>query len=138
MFFTPSLNFITKREINENNQDPLLDVDALLIDDDWELLKRSENHAVYRKAETEYDIIDILYKKTSTGEHTFSISLSLLQRNMHTQLLSGTKQMFEYMCNFIEHYSQERAHKQHLEANRRYLNYRYYLDQCIGKIYNLH
>ena len=61
MFFTPSLNFITKREINENNQDPLLDVDALLIDDDWELLKRSENHAVYRKAETEYDIIDILY-----------------------------------------------------------------------------
>ena len=120
MFFTPSLNFITKREINENNQDPLLDIDALLIDDDWELLKRSENHAVYRKAETEYDIIDISYKKTSTGEHTFSISLPLITtKYAYSTSLSGTKQMFEYMCNFIEHYSQERAHKQQLEANIR-------------------
>ena len=120
MFKTPPLDLITKREINENNQDPLLDIDALLTDDDWELLKRSKNHVVYRKTATEYDIIDILHKKTSTGEHTFSISLPLITtKYAYSTSISGSKQMFEYMCNFIEHYSQERAHIQHLEANMR-------------------
>ena len=120
MFKTPSLNFITKREINENNQDPLLDIDALLLDDDWELLKRSEHHAVYRKIATEYDIIDISHKTTITGEHTFSVSLPLITtKYAYSTSLSGSKQMFEYMCNFIEHYAQERAHAQQLETNMR-------------------
>lgn len=120
MFKTPSLNFITKREINENNQDPLLDIDALLLDDDWELLKRSEHHAVYRKIATEYDIIDISHKTTTTGEHTFSVSLPLITtKYAYSTSLSGSKQMFEYMCNFIEHYAQERAHAQQLETNMR-------------------
>ena len=110
MFKTPALDFIATREINEENEDPLLDIDALLIDDNWELLKRSANHAVYRKAETDYDIIDISHKTTTSGEHSFFVSLPLITtRYAYSTHIYGSKQMFEYLCEFVEHYSQEKG-----------------------------
>jgi hypothetical protein len=120
MFKTPRLDFIHKRDINETNDDPLLDIDAVLADENWEILKRSEDHAVYRKTCTEYDIIDVSHKKTIEGQHIFYVSVPMITtKYAYSTSISGSQNMFNYMCTFIEHYSHARAHSQALDANMR-------------------
>jgi hypothetical protein len=120
MFKTPRLDFIHKRDINETTEDPLLDIDALLADENWEILKRSEHHAVYRKTCTDYDIIDVSHKKTIEGQHVFNVSVPMVTaRYAYSTSIPGTLNMFNYMCTFIEHYSHARGYNQTLDANMR-------------------
>jgi hypothetical protein len=120
MFKTPRLDIISKREINETVDDPLLDIDSLLADENWEILKRSEHMAVYRKSGTDYDIIDISHKKPTTGQHVFHVSVPMITaRYAYSTSITGSKNMFNYMCTFIEHYSDTKAHSQTFDTNMR-------------------
>ena len=88
--------------------------------ENWEILKRSEHHAVYRKTCTEYDIIDVSHKKTVEGQHIFYVSVPMITtKYAYSTSISGSQNMSNYMCTFIEHYSHARAHSQALDAYMR-------------------
>ena len=120
MFKTPTLDIISNRELNETIEDPLLDIDALLVDENWEILKRSQHHVVYRKTGTQYDIIDISHKKNTSDGHMFHVSVPMITtRYAYSTSISGLQNMFNYICNFIEHYSSENADRQTFDTNMR-------------------
>lgn len=106
MFATPSIEYVSARELTEDTEDPLLDIDALLIDENWHILAREKNRSIYRKKHTDYDIIDIQHTIEPNGGHSFHATFPLTtSRYAFATNVRGAVNMFNFTADFIEHYA---------------------------------
>jgi len=108
MFTTPSIKYVSARELTEETVDPLLDIDALLTDENWDIIVREERRAIYRKKHTDYDIIDLHHTIDANGGHRFHATFPLTtSRYAFTTDVRGAVNMFIFTAEFIEHYAAE-------------------------------
>lgn len=114
MFSAPPLIYISNREISENTKDPLLDIDALMTEENWDIIYRTTNSSVYKKHNTDYDFIDIKHyiRKDNTHQFTYTIPL-VSNKYAFSQTITGNINMFNYMSDFINHYNQQHYNIQH-------------------------
>ena len=108
MFSAPPLIYISNRELSENTVDPLLDIDALMTEESWDIISRTNNRSVYKKQNTDYDIVDIQHNITKNGIHQFISTLPLVSsKYAFTRTTNGNINMFNYMSDFIDHYNEQ-------------------------------
>lgn len=109
MFTAPPLTYISNRELSENTADPLLDIDALMAGESWDIISRTNNRSVYKKQHTDYDIVDIQHNITKNGTHQFTSTLPIVSsKYAFTRSTNGNINMFNYMSDFIDHYNEQR------------------------------
>lgn len=109
MFTSSPLIYISNREITEITKDPLLDIDALMTDENWDIISRTNNRSIYKKYNTDYDIVDIQHNIKQDGTHHFIATLPLVSsKYAFSRTTIGAINMFNYMADFIEHYNQQR------------------------------
>ena len=109
MFTAPPLIYISNRELSENTADPLLDIDALMTEESWDIISRTNNRSIYKKQHTDYDIVDIQHNVTNNGTHQFTSTLPIVSsKYAFTRTTNGNINMFNYMSDFIDHYNEQR------------------------------